>query len=318
MFFQLMLTSFHGIMEVLIIGILGYIIIAGLGKGTVYLDFLSKLLVRITLPCLVFSSLVTHFEPGKIELWWAFPLLAVSINVAGTLISGGYVLIDRTIKNRGEFMALVAFQNGTFLPLAFGQVLFGPDRLPHFLNLIFLYNLLQIPTFFTLAVWLVNSSAGIGERIKSLANPPNIATMIGLICALSGWGNFVPEWVLRPVSTIGSMSASLATLFIGGIIVTNLFKAKPDDWSEPVKDTIFKCLVCPALAALLVFTVRPPEYIALFIVMQSVMPSAMMIALITSPDETKQKMVAAGILLSSLVSILTIPVFMGFYGGLYW
>lgn len=215
-------------------------------------------------------------------------------------------------------MTLAAFQNGTFLPLAFGQVFFGPDRLPHFLNLIFLYNLLQIPTFFTLAVWLMNSSAGIGQRVKSLANPPNIATVAGLICALFGWGGYVPEWILRPVSTIGSITTPLATLFIGGIIVTNLMKAKPENWSEPVKATIFKCLVCPVLASLLVFTVRPPEYIALFIILQSVMPSAMMIALIASPDEAKQKMVAAAILLSSLVSILTIPVFMGFYGWLYW
>lgn len=305
-------------MQVFIVGIVGYVIIAGFGKGTAYLDFLSKLLVRIALPCLVFSSLVSNFEPGKIELWWVFPLLAVSINVFGVLVSGGYVLIDRSVKNRGEFMALAAFQNGMFLPLAFGQVFFGPDKLPHFLNLIFLYNLLQIPTFFTLAVWLMNSSAGIGQRVKSLANPPNIATFAGLICALSGWGVYVPEWVLRPISSIGSITAPLATLFIGGIIVTNLMKAKPENWSEPVKATIFKCLICPVLASLLVFTVRPPEYVALFIIMQSVMPSAMMIALITSPDEAKQKMVAAAILLSSLVSILTIPVFMGFYGWLYW
>ena len=144
--------SFHGIMEVLIIGIGGYYLIAGLRKGSSAMDFLSNLVIRLTLPCLVFSNLATNFAPKDIENWWAFPLLAVTINVAGALIARGYVSIDRTVRNRGEFTALVAFQNGTFLPLAFGSVLFGPDRLPHFLNVFFLYSFLQVPTFFTLAV----------------------------------------------------------------------------------------------------------------------------------------------------------------------
>jgi len=120
------------------------------------------------------------------------------------------------------------------------------------------------------------------------------------------------------MSTIGSMSATLATLYIGGIIVTNLLKAKPEAWAEPVKATVMKCLVFPVLASLIVYMFHPPEYIALFIIMQSVMPSALMIALITPPDEMKQKLVAGGILLTSLVSIITIPFFMGIYGALYW
>ena len=52
--------------------------------------------------------------------------------------------------------------------------------------------------------------------------------------------------------------------------------------------------------------------------MQCAMPSALLIALVLPPNETKQKMVAAGILLSSLVSIITLPLFMGIFGALYW
>jgi len=310
--------SFHGIMEVLIIGIGGYYLIAGLRKGSSAMDFLSNLVIRVSLPCLVFSNLATNFAPGDIENWWAFPLLAVTINVTGALIALGYVSIDRTVRNRGEFTALVAFQNGTFLPLAFGSVLFGPDRLPHFLNVFFLYSFLQVPTFFTLAVWLVNADSSLGQRLRSLANPPNIATVLGLTFALTGWSNYVPEWVLRPMSAIGSMTATLAAFFIGGIIVTNLMKAKTAEWSEPVKATVFKCLIVPALGALAVYWFRPPEFIALFTIMQSAMPSALLIALVLPPDEIRQKMVAAGILLSSLVSIITLPLFMGIFGALYW
>ncbi|MHB9028277.1 MAG: AEC family transporter, partial [Candidatus Latescibacterota bacterium] len=176
MFFDLMFVSFHGIMEVLIIGIGGYLIIAGLRPEASYMNFLTRLVIRFTLPALVFHNLATRFSPGDIDFWWAFPLLAVAGNVAGTLLAWGYVSMDRSVRNRGEFMALVAFQNAIFLPLAIAPVLFGPDRLPTFMNLIFLYNFLSVPTFFTLAVWLVNVHSSFWERMRGIINPPNIAT----------------------------------------------------------------------------------------------------------------------------------------------
>ena len=318
MFLNLMLVSFHGIMEVLIIGIGGYLIIAGLKSNVGYMDFLTRLIIRFTLPALVFYNLGTKFKPGDIDFWWAFPLLAVVGSVAGTLLGWVWVAVDRKVSNRGEFMALVAFQNGIFLPLAIAPVLFGPDRLPTFMNLIFLYNFLSVPTFFTLAVWLVNSHANITERIRSVVNPPNIATVLGLLFALTGWGAHIPEWIMRPMGAFGALTTPLSTLLVGGIIITNLPKARAGDWSEPIKVTFLKCLVFPVLNVLLVWFTRPPEWVALFIILESVMPSALMIALITPSDETKQRVVAAGILLTSLVSILTVPIFMGFFGEMYW
>ena len=317
MFFKMMFASFHGIMEVFLIGILGYIIVSGLKPGSSFLDYITKIVIRISLPCLVFSNMVTKFNPGEIEYWWVFPLLAVAINISGALLAFCYLLIDRTVKYRGEFMALVAFQNGIFRPLAFAPALFGPDRLPVFLNLLFLYNLLSIPAFFTMAVWMVNTTAGVGFRIKDVFSPPIIATILSCIFVLTGWSNYVPEWILRPLGSLGALTGPLSMFFVGGIIVTNLPKAKPEDWLEPIKVVGLKCLAFPFVASLLVFAFRPPEYVALFIIMQSVMPSALLIALISPKESVSQKAIAGAILLTSLVSIITIPLFMGIYGALY-
>ena len=317
MFFKLMLASFHGIMEVFVIGILGYIVISGFKQSSSLLDYLTKIVIRISLPCLIFSNMVTKFNPGEIEFWWIFPLLAVAVNIAGALLAGCYVLIDRTVKFRGEFMALVAFQNGIFLPLAFAPVLFSPDMLPLFLNLLFLYNLLSIPTFFTMAVWMVNSTAGIGFRVKDFFSPPIVVTVLSFLLVLTGWSNIVPDWILRPVGTLGALTTPLSMLFVGGIIVTNLPKAKPDDWMEPVKITGLKCFVLPLMAALIAFIFRPPQHVALFMIMQSVMPSALLTALIAPDEGINQKTIAGAILLTYIVSILTIPIFMGIYGALY-
>ena len=80
---------------------------------------------------------------------------------------------------------------------------------------------------------------------------------------------------------------------------------------------MLKTIVFPVLAALFVFFVRPSEYIALFIIIGSVMPMGSTIAIVLPPDESFQKIVVGGLLLTKLISILTIPVFMGIYGVLY-
>jgi predicted permease len=312
-----MLVSFHGIMEVLVLGIFGYLVIGGIKGNIHYLDFLTKLIIRFTLPALVFSNLCTRFNPSEIDYWWAFPLLAVVSNIAGAILGMAYAKADRKVRFQGEFTALVAFQNAIFLPIAMAPVLFQSDRLSLFMTLIFLYNFLSVPTFFTLAVWLVNGHMSFVDRLKETINPPNIATACGLVFAFMGWGGSVPEWVLRPMETFGSLTAPLSTLLVGGIIVTNLPKAKPSDWSEPIKASILKCVVTPIIGAAVVLLFHPPEWIALFIIMQSVMPSALLIALVAPQEEQRQRIIAGGILISSLASIVTVPLFMGIFGALY-
>ena len=317
MFIKLMLVSFHGIMQVFVIGILGYIIIAGFARNASLLDYLTRIVVRVSLPCLVVSNMLTNFSPGAVEFWWIFPLLAVAVNVAGALLAGGYVLIDRSVVNRGEFMALVAFQNGIFLPLAFAPVLFGPDELPGFLTVLFLYNLLSIPAFFILAVWMINATAGIGFGIRNFFSPPIVATLASFLMVVTGQSHLVPGWVLQPVGMIGSLTGPLSMMFVGGIIVTNITRVRAGDWMEPFKVMGLKCFIVPLAATLLVYIFRPNQYVALFMIMQSAMPSALLTALVAPDRGVSQKTIAGAILATHLASIITIPLFMGIYGTMY-
>jgi len=316
MFFSLLLTSFHSIFEVLFIGILGTIIISGFRPSQEYMQILSNLFLRITLPCLVFSNMVS-FRTIEIAYWWIFPLLGVILFLAGGLAGYGYSIIDRTVKYRGIFTSSIAFHNSILLPLAFAPVLFGPEKLQKFLNLLFLYNLLTIPAFFTFGVWLINSSAGIKIRARNFFTPPNLAVLLGLLFAITGWNATIPEWLLRPLMRFGSLSSPLSMLIVGGIILSSLAKTSFEDWREPVKITLLKSIVFPSCATLFVYLARPSAYTALFIIMGSVMPVGSVMAIVCPPQKEIQKTVAGGILLTSLASILAVPVFMGIYAALY-
>ena len=312
---DLLITCFLGIMEVLIIGIIGALIINVTSSDS--MGILSKLFVRITLPCLVFYNMATNFSTGGVPLWWVFPLLGIALFLAGGLLAFGYLKLDRSVKLKGIFTASVTFHNSIMLPLAFAPVLFSSDRLPTFLNLLFLYNILTIPAFFSVGVWMIHYSVNRKFRISDLFTPPIVATVLGLLFAVTGWNLYLPVRVMSQLKIFGSLSTPLSILIVGGVIVESISKFSIDDWKEPVKIAALKSFVLPVLAAFFVFAVRPPEYIALFIILGSVMPVGSTIAVVIPREADIQKTVAGGILLTYLASIPAVPVFMSIFGVMY-
>ena len=106
-------------------------------------------------------------------------------------------------------------------------------------------------------------------------------------------------------------------LFVGGIIISSLTKVEAADWVEPVKITLLKAIVLPGFASGIVYYFHPPYYIGLFAIMQSAMPSALLVALVAPDDGVSRKNIAAAILLTSLASIIAVPFFMGIFGAIY-
>ena len=146
--FDLMRICFSGIAEVIVVGILAALLIQNGNKGQDAMDVLSRLFVRITLPCLVFTNMATKFDIDGVPHWWVFPLLGIGLFVAAGVLAYLFARFDRSIEAPGVFTAAVTFHNSIVLPLAFAPVLFGAERLPSFLNLLFLYNILTVPSFF--------------------------------------------------------------------------------------------------------------------------------------------------------------------------
>ena len=69
-----MLTALWAILEVLTIGIVGYLIIAGRDlEEESHFSFLSKTVTRLALPALMFTTMAIKFSPDKTENWWLFP-----------------------------------------------------------------------------------------------------------------------------------------------------------------------------------------------------------------------------------------------------
>ena len=215
-------------------------------------------------------------------------------------------------------MVMTGFQNGIFLPLAFAPAFFVNGGLDDFLTLLFLFNMLSVPSFFSLGVWMMKNGIGGQFRKKQLLSPPIVATAIGLLFAVAGWTSLLPDRILRIGSTLGSLATPLSIIVVGGIIVTSIPKAKAVEWIEPVKLTVLKSLVFPPLlVTAFVALVRPHQGIGMLLILESAMPSALLIGIVAPKNEKNRTMIAGGILLTHLATILTLPLFMGLYGVIY-
>ena len=79
MFSELLITSLIGILKVFLIGIIGAAVLGGIRIKQSFLDALSTLFVRITLPCLIFTNMVKQFRPEEVDRWWVFPILGIGL-----------------------------------------------------------------------------------------------------------------------------------------------------------------------------------------------------------------------------------------------
>ena len=317
MFLTLFTSSFAEILKILLLGIIVAAILGGFRGNQVVLEALNTLFIRVTLPCLIFTNMVNSFRPGDMDRWWIFPLLGIGHFIAGGLLAYGYSRIDRSIVSNEVFISSVAFHNSILLPLAIAPVLFSPEKLEHFLSLLFLYNLLAVPVFFTAGVWLMNRANGIHVTLKHFSNPPNVATIAGLIFVFTGLYRYMPIWFVAPLEMLGSLTTPLSIIIVGGIILVSIPHASREDLADPSKIAFLKCLVLPSIVCGGICILHPPEYIALFLILGAAMPVGSTLAVICPAEQRLQKLVAGGILFSSIASIPAVSLFMSLYSMVY-
>ena len=89
--------------------------------------FISKTLVRVLYPCLIFSSIVQQYSRQSLMEGWTMPLGAFLIlftgYVLGKPLSKGFPSLGR--KELGTFRFMTTMPNYIFLPLPICQALWG-------------------------------------------------------------------------------------------------------------------------------------------------------------------------------------------------
>lgn len=262
---------------------------------------LSKIILNITLPCLIVASVATGDElPGAAEILSVLRVAAVFYGMELLLSAVVPRLLGGTDKQKGVWRYTMVFPNMAFIGYPVAVALFGPEALFYAVILVLPFNLLA----YSLGPLMLAGRAKF--RWRQLASPCIIASVIALVVAL---GHIrLPAIVGECAGFVGNLTTPLSLLVVGsllaGLTVGKVFTS-PRLWAL----TVVRLLVLPALLWLLLgwMNVEPPMVAGIAVILMA-MPTAVNGSMLSMEYGGDTECMAQITFLTTLVSIITIPV----------
>ena len=201
----------------IIYGILGVLAIKLQILNRNGLDMISKLIVKILMPLLIFTNTINGTEKG--EFLQALPILAAAVVYYAILLSTGFALKKcfHMKGNRGRvYHACSAFSNVGFMGIPVVTALF-PDKGMIYISV---FTVVDQLILWTIGVNLtLPVEGGISytkkEKIKKMCNPNTIAILLAV--AFIFLGISLPDFMNTALTKTGAMTTPLALIYLGGV-----------------------------------------------------------------------------------------------------
>jgi len=297
--------------QIFILGALGYILVRKDKLSQAGLDALSQLVIRIIFPAMIFTQLLQNFSFSLYPHWWIFPLVSLVITACG-LLAGFFLLKLIKLKNHKlQFLSLVGFQNSGYLPLAMVAAIFSGQELNNIFIYIFLFLLGFDLVAWSLGIYLLTYDKEAKFKLRHIFSPPVIANLSTLALIALGLNKFVPAIVFKPIQMIGNCTLPLALIVVGGNVA--LVRLKNIDKRAVSFFLLGKLIILPLLGMWIVLKLGLPQLFGFLIVMQLAMPSATSLSVIIRRYNREDALISQGVFFSHIVSLITIPLFLGLY-----
>lgn len=273
---------------------------------------LSSILLKITLPCTVFYSLVSkEYDPAflkdsLVSMALCFVILILEAVLALFLASK---VLHVQEGGRGVWAMACTFCNNGFIGYPIIQSLFGTDGLA----LAVMYGLVINVMTYSMGIWLVCRDAkSDGEKKKQktglrtmLFNNVNIGLLIGVIFY---FGRIpVPDIVMVPVTHFGNMTTPLSMFTTGAIMASStigdLLKDKDVYKAAFVRLFFYPFLILSCLK-MLPFVSQMVYYVVAVTMM---MPSPAIATILSDMYGGNRDLAAKIVLFSSMLCMVTIP-----------
>jgi hypothetical protein len=286
---------------------------------------MSRLLVDLIFPALVFTQMLKTVNPQAIRDGWYIPFLGVGIMVVAETAA---LLVIPFFSGKGEkntAVFLAAMSNWIYLPLPIVQGLFGDAGVRDIL----LYNVGFQAALWTIGVWTLRSGAPDLKSLRALIlNPGLLATAAGILLALL-WpeagrldsikpAGIFSFWlpaaaIFQALEMLGSLTIPLSLLItgvqLGGL---NLSEHIP---SRKLAGVLLVRLLLAPLATVLIFRIFSRAGLAIgeaprltgYLI--SSMPVAISCSIVADRFAGDTALAAKSIFYSTLLSVVTVPAF---------
>ncbi len=266
---------------------------------------LSKIVFNISIPSLIFVKMLTSYKPEMFFTSLYLPLFAV-INILlvnHLLARAAAKLLKVKGRDKNVFLYLNTFQNYTYMPLPLVAMLFGPDKMIY----VILFGVAGDVLNYTLGIKLFNEKRSFFSR-KLLSTPALAATLFGF--AFVFLKIQVPSGLLKPLAFLGDTTVPLAMIVTGGVVAGIKLKDAFIMLTEKkiIALVLLKLIIAPLIVLLITIPFHLNPVIRAIIVLQASMPSAFAAIIFSKQYGKNADLAAAGALVTTLLSALTVPV----------
>ncbi len=302
---QIFFTTFNQMMILFLFIISGYT----LSKSKILPDtsasVFAKLENTLLIPCLILNTFIDKCTIKNLSHHTStliIALIILSITVVISLFLSNALSADSYQKRLFRYSLITP--NYNFMGNALALGIFGE-------RFLFDYMIYTIPlTIFTYTVginWLKGKSEHI--RLSSLLNPIFISIILGIILGLTSFP--LPDAVRNTISSFGNCMSPIAMLLTGIIIAQYPLKSLikiPKIYLL----SVIRLIIIPALFILLFKTINLYHTVLPLAICTLAMPLGLNTIIIPAAYDEDTSVGASMTLISSLLSLVTIPIIFAF------
>ena len=289
----------------------GYILVKGKLLKPEQSGVLSKLLMYLALPFMIFSGVVNNLtlDADSLLMLGVVALLGMGVVLFMFFVSTPLVKMEKDKKVKGMMRFCAVFANNGFLGIPLAVAVFGSDS-PVFTVLIVL-NIINNVLMYTLGAYLTTGDKDNISVKKAFLNPVLVAFVLGCVCNLLDVAKAVPEVITFSnhfSSIVTPVSMTVIGMKLGAISFKTLFSSGKLYYVAFLKLILFPVAVTAAMLALkLVPWNLPVDSIILGIFVAFSMPTAGLAATFADEFGGDTENAVIYTLGTTVLSVLTIP-----------
>ncbi len=311
MFWQSFLSSLQAVLQILFLAGIGYLLVKKKVLGEACLETLSRLVIEVTLPAMVFVQLIGDFSFQKYPDWWVFPLLSFGVTAIG--LAAGWIF-GRFLQGharRIQFASLIGFQNAGYLPLALIPVVVPRQAANEVLVMLFLFLLGFNLVVFSVGAALLGASRVQRFEFGMLASPVVVSIIASLLAVALRLPAVIPAFIRVPLEMTGACTVPLALFVVGGGLAQ--IDLRRLEWGALILMSLVKLVLLPLGALVVLRAMRFPQLIGLLLLLEFAMPPATSLSALTARYKKEDHFISQGIFIGHVLSVLTIPLFLSLY-----
>lgn len=268
---------------------------------------LSRFLLMIVNPCVILHAFQIEYKPELLNGLVISAILAVVSNTLGVIIA---TLFIRKNPERKEYIVerfAIVFSNCGFMGIPLIQAVVGDIGVFYASTYVAVFNLFT----WTYGVSIMKGKMSLKDIIKVLTSAPIISIVVGI--AIFIFSVKLPLVIAKPIEFISSLNTPLA------MIVTGIYLARTDIRSALKNIRIFavsalRLIVVPAVMLIVFIFIGAENEIFTSLLIANMIatacPTASSTLMMSRMFERNAEYASMIITVSTLFSILTIPVIM--------